>query len=202
MAEKDTTRDMTMAARHVYGPRPVSALLPALTRPAFRRRSPAAAQILADWPSIIGPALAAVTTPRRLAAGTLTLACTGPIATELQHLATELIARINAHLGLPTVQALRFVQTAAPPPATLSPPAPRITAAATKAAEAAVAGLPNGELRDALVALGRAVLTVDVDTSPALRERSPRASAAGGGLAPRTLTRFASPTDLSRKREK
>lgn len=158
---------MTMAPRHVYGPRPVSALVPALTRAAFRRRSPAAAQILADWPSIIGPALAAVTTPRRLAAGTLTLACTGPIATELQHLATELIARINAHLGTPTVRALRFVQTAPPP--TLRPPAPRITAATTKAAEAAVTGLPSGELRDALLALGRAVLTVD--TSPAQRER-------------------------------
>jgi len=111
---------------------------------------------MADWPSIIGPALAAVTTPRRLVAGALTLACSGPIAMELQHLTTELIARINAHLGTPTVQALRFVQTA-PPPAT-APPVPRVTPAATKAAEAAVAGLPSGELRDALAALGRAVL--------------------------------------------
>lgn len=191
-------RGMTMAPRHVYGPRPVSAVLPALTRAAFRRRSPAAAQIMADWPSIIGPALAAVTTPRRLAAGTLTLACTGPIATELQHLTTELIARINAHLGTPTVRALRFVQTA-PPPAP-PPSAPRITAAATEAAEVAVAALPSGELRDALAALGRAVLTVD--TSAASRERSPRASAAGEGLASRALTRFAARTDLSRKRER
>ena len=167
MAEKDTTSDMTMAPRHVYGPRPVSALLPALTRAAFRRRSPVAVQIAADWPSIIGPALAAVTTPRRLVAGTLTLACTGPIATELQHLATEVIARINSHLGSPTVRTLRFVQIA-PSPAP-APPARRISAAATQAAEAAVAGLPSGELRDALAALGRAVLTID--TSPAERER-------------------------------
>ncbi len=187
-----------MAPRHVYGPRPVSALLPVVTRAAFRRRSPAAAQVLADWPSIVGPALAAVTTPRRLLAGTLTLACSGPIAMELQHLATELIARINAHLGAPTVQALRFVQTA-PAPA-LPPRAPRVVAGAAEAAEAAVAGLPSGELRDALAALGRAVL--NVDTSPALRERSPRVSAAGEGLAPGTLTRFASRTDLSRKRER
>jgi len=199
MAEKDTTGGMTMAPRHVYGPRPVSALLPALTHAAFRRRSPAAAQILADWPSIIGPALAAVTTPRRLVAGTLTLACTGPIATELQHLATELIARINGYLGTPTVLALRFVQTAAPPAP--APPAPRITAAASQAAEAAVAGLPGGELRDALAALGRAVLTVD--TSPALRERSPRASAAGEGArsarpSPGSLREPTSPAERER----
>ena len=72
--------------RHVYGPRPVGALMPRLTRPAFRRRAPATAQVLADWSAIVGPAIAAVTTPRRLAAGTLTIACAGPIAMELQHL--------------------------------------------------------------------------------------------------------------------
>jgi hypothetical protein len=145
-----------MAPRHVYGPRPIGTLLPAVTRTAFRRRSPAAAQVLADWPSIIGPALAAVTTPRRLVAGTLTLACSGPIATELQHLAPELIARINAHLGSPAVQAIRFLQIA--PAAPLPPAAAPVTAATAEAAEAAVAGLPAGELRDALAALGRAVL--------------------------------------------
>ena len=97
--------------RHVYGPRPVGALMPRLTRPAFRRRAPATAQVLADWSAIVGPAIAAVTTPRRLSAGTLTIACAGPIAMELQHLAGEVIARINAHLGSQAVTALRFVQT-------------------------------------------------------------------------------------------
>ena len=97
--------------RHVYGPRPVGALMPRLTRAAFRRRAPATAQVLADWAAIVGPAIAAVTTPRRLAAGTLTIACAGPIAMELQHLSGEVIARINAHLGSQAVATLRFVQT-------------------------------------------------------------------------------------------
>ena len=66
--------------RHLYGPRPVGALLPALVRPAFRRRAPATAQVLADWEAIIGPALAAVTTPRKLFAGTLAIGCAGPVA--------------------------------------------------------------------------------------------------------------------------
>ena len=111
MAGKDTDGGMKRDERHVYGPRPVSALMPRLTRPAFRRRSPATAQVLADWAAIVGPAIAAVTTPRRLSAGTLTIACAGPIAMELQHLAGEVIARINAHLGSQVVTALRFVQT-------------------------------------------------------------------------------------------
>ena len=54
---------------------------------------------MADWPTIVGPAIAAVTMPRRLHGGTLTIACAGPIAMELQHLAREVIERINTHLG-------------------------------------------------------------------------------------------------------
>ena len=150
------------AARHVYGPRPVSALLPALTRPAFKRRAPAATQVMTDWPAIVGPALAAVTSPQRLSAGTLTVACAGPVAMELQHLSGELIGRINAHLGTPVVQRLRFVQTLPGPPIA---PAP-IPAAATHAAEQAVAAMPPGPLRDALAALGAAVLSGKPPSTP------------------------------------
>ncbi len=144
-------------ARHVYGPRPIGSLLPALTRPAFRRQGPAAAQVLADWPVIVGPEMAAITQPRRLTGGTLTIACSGPVAMELQHLAPELMARINAQLGGEPVQRLRFVQTVlrrAPD----TRPAPPPSSAARRAAEKAVGQLPAGPFRDALTALGRAVL--------------------------------------------
>jgi len=147
---------MNSDERHVYGPRPVAALMPRLTRPAFRRRAPATAQVLADWAAIVGPAIAAVTTPRRLASGALTIACSGPIAMELQHLSGEVMARINAHLGSQAVTALRFVQTpefTAPVAALPRPPDP----AKLAAVEAAVAVLPEGELRGALAALGRAM---------------------------------------------
>jgi hypothetical protein len=149
---------MNSDTRHVYGPRPVGALMPRLTRAAFRRRSPATAQVMADWSAIVGPAIAAVTTPRRLSAGTLTIACAGPIAMELQHLAGEVIARINAHLGGQAVSALRFVQTPEllAPLAGLPPPPDQAQLAAV---DAAVGGLPEGELRGALASLGRAMLT-------------------------------------------
>ncbi len=148
-----TTRDDDDKPRHPYGPRPVGALVPALVRPAFRRRAPATAQVLADWEAIIGPAIAAVTVPRRLSAGTLTLACSGPIALELQHLSAQLMARVNGHLGQVAVTRLRFVQDA---PVVAPRRAPRPQAVAQ--AREAVAGLPPGPLRDALEALGRAVL--------------------------------------------
>ncbi len=137
--------------RHPYGPRPIGALVPALTRPAFRKRSPAAAQIMADWAEIVGPALAAVTAPRRLGSGTLTVACSGPIALELQHLTAQLMERINRHLGRTVVEQLRFAQDLAP--ATRQPPA----APRTSPTPVDVPGVPAGPLRDALAALGAAV---------------------------------------------
>ena len=157
MAKEDTNRDMTKPWRPVHGPRPIAALVPSVTKAAFRRAGAATAQLMDAWSGIVGPALADLTTPRRLTQGTLTIACSGPTAMELQHLATELTARINTHLGAGTVKRLRFVQSTVvqPPPV----PRPRPTPAMEASANAAVAHLPEGPLRDALAALGRAVLT-------------------------------------------
>jgi hypothetical protein len=166
MAVKDTKSGMAAAPRHVYGPRPVGALVPGLTRAAFRRRAPGTAQVLADWSSIVGPALAAVTLPRRLAAGTLTIACSGPIAMELQHLSGELIARINTALGPGVVKTLRFLQVA-PEPAEIAAVVTR-SAQTLARAESAVESLPAGELREALTALGRAVFGAS-DSKPSTR---------------------------------
>ena len=148
-------RDGFTPARSPYGPRPLGALIPALTRPAFRKRSPAAAQLMADWTEAVGPALAAVTTPRRFTAGTLTIACAGPVAMELTHLAPQLVDRINAHLGRMLVERLRFVQQqpAAGPPARRGPAA----APLPEAVERAVSAVPGEELRAALAKLGRGV---------------------------------------------
>jgi len=155
--------------RHVYGPRPVGALVPRITRPAFRRRAPATAQVLADWPAIVGPAIAAVTTPRRLSNGTLTIACAGPIAMELQHMTAEVMARINTHLGKQVVTTLRFVQSLEVTPHARAT-APVSDPAKLAAIEASISGLPPGELRDALGALGR---TVAANTTPST-SRTPR----------------------------
>lgn len=150
MADTDGNR------RFTRGPKPLGALVPGLTRPAFRKRAPAAAQIMADWPSIVGPALAAATTPRKFAAGTLAIGCAGAVAMELQHLAPQLIARINGQLGQQIVERLRFVQEA--PPALAPRPAPP-RPQAVAAARDAVSTLEPGPLRDALEALGRRVLS-------------------------------------------
>lgn len=153
---KDSS-DPANSTRSPYGPRPLGALLPALTRPVFRKRSPGAAALMAEWPTVVGPALAGITTPKRLTAGTLTIGCNGPVAMELSHLAPQLVARINAHLGRTVVERLRFVQQAGSAPAPAAP-APRPAAEPLPPqVEAAVATLPPGELREALAKLARGV---------------------------------------------
>ncbi len=138
--------------RHLWGPRAVGSVLPALVRPAFRRRSPAAAQLMTDWAAIVGPALAAVTEPRRLSGTTLTVACAGPVAMELQHMAAELLARINGHLGRIVVERLRFTQDTAAARPPVSPP-PKVEAPSA----AAIPGVPPGPLHEALRRLSAAL---------------------------------------------
>lgn len=144
-------------------------MIPALTREAFRKRSPAAAQVMADWALIVGPELARATAPRRLTRGTLTIGCAGPVAMELQYLAAELINRINAHLGSAIVTQLKFVQVSLDFPVLAKPAA--IAPAVVAAVEAAVAALPEGDLRAALAALGRAVLAGKDSTTQASLKR-------------------------------
>ena len=124
--------------------RSLGVLMPGVTRPAFRRQSPAAVQVMLDWPDIVGPELARATVPRRLSAGTLTVACVGPVAMELQHQAPVVIARINGVCGAGVVSRLKMLQDITLRPA---PPPPRPRPVPEPVA---IGDMPDGPLRDAL----------------------------------------------------
>ena len=155
MADDDTRTGMAGPPRFVYGPRPVGSLVPHVTRPAYRKFNPASAQILADWEVIVGPKVASMTVPRRLDRGVLTIGCAGPAAMDLHYMGIEVINRINTHLGGQPVHSLKFTQAGMPPKA---PPARPSPPEAILEAEAAVATLPDGDLKSALAALGRVVI--------------------------------------------
>jgi hypothetical protein len=132
--------------------RSLGAVLFIVIRPALHSRRAAGARLLADWAVIVGPALAAATRPLRLEAGTLTIACNGPTAMEVQYAAARLIERVNTYLGRPSVERLRCAQQpvaasglAEPSPNLIcpSPPPPSDCRARS--------------LDEALAALGRAV---------------------------------------------
>lgn len=148
------------AERHVWGPRSLGAVLPLVTRSAYRHRNPATARLMTEWEAVVGPRIAAISAPRKLFSGTLSIATTGPVAMELQHLSAELIQRINLHLGGTVVTRVRFIQDYAPSPPTAAPamrqgPSPESLAQSG----AAVAHLPPGALRDALARFGAALLS-------------------------------------------
>lgn len=129
-----------------YAPRGIAALIAPVVRPAFKRRAPAAAQIMADWASIAGPHLSQRAAPVKFAGGTLTLACTGPTAMELQLLSPQIIARLNLALGNNMIERLRFVQQAPNISAPAPPPMPRQPVPPPP-------DLPDGELGQALARL-------------------------------------------------
>ena len=155
MADDDTPDGMAAAARFVHGPRPIGSLLPVVTRQTYRRHNPASAQIIADWEVIVGSRVAAMTTPRRLDRGVLTIACAGPAAMDMHYMGIEVINRINTHLGGQPVHSLKFTQAGMPRKPS---PVPRPPPEATREAQAAVADLPDGELKAALAALGGLVI--------------------------------------------
>ncbi|KXV23262.1 DUF721 domain-containing protein [Gluconobacter japonicus] len=131
------------------GARQIGALMPGITQPAFKKKSPLLVRLSMDWEDFIGPRLSKVTEPRRFSAGTLTLACSGPVAMELQHLALQIIERINTTCGLrgeTMIVRLKIVQdmTAFERPRPARP----------RPIQVDVPEIEDDELRDALQRLG------------------------------------------------
>jgi hypothetical protein len=135
------------ASRRTFVSLPLAQLVPPITRTAFRARSPAGADLMANWAAIVGPRLAEQTMPRKLSRGQLTIACSGPVGMELQHAAAVLIERINVQTGTRLVERLRFVQAQV----AVRPPA---MADSLPVVAEPLEALPAGPLNEALAALG------------------------------------------------
>ncbi len=123
-------------------------------------------QIISNWQAIVGDDLAQLTAPEKLTwsnppaaarddpngqTAILHIRVDGPIAIEVQHMAGQIIARVNQYLGAPLVQSLRILQ--APVTAPLSPARqePRSASPASEIDE------PEDALEAALVRLGAAI---------------------------------------------
>ncbi|GBD44664.1 hypothetical protein HRbin40_02154 [bacterium HR40] len=158
------------------GVRGLAALLAGVLEPAARQRGFARAALFGEWPRIVGPALAARCLPLaiefargRARHGTLVLAAGPAAALELQHLAPQIIERINTFFGQPTVTRLRFRPMPLPPLAMPEPPPLRELAPAERERVAErVQEIADPTLREALQALGEAIL----------RRQSPRETSA------------------------
>ena len=112
----------------------IGAYLPKVAAAAFERHGFPSADLLAEWPEIIGAEFAAISAPERLVwprgaepepgdarapvgfknarrvAATLVLRVDGPRAVEIQHVAPQLLERINVYFGYRAISELRLVQ--------------------------------------------------------------------------------------------
>lgn len=98
------------------GLRSLAATLPPITAPIFKTRGFSEAGILTDWPAIVGEMLGRRTAPERIAfprndrrGGTLHVTCESAFAPELQHLAPQVIERINGYFGYPAVARIKIL---------------------------------------------------------------------------------------------
>ena len=149
-----------------HGVRALAALLPKLAAPAMRKRGFTEAAMLMRWGDIVGPGLAADAVPDRLAfprgrngGATLHVRVAGAAALELQHLAPQIIERINVFFGYSAVARLALVQgPIAPPPARAeTEPLAPVTADRAEAIDRSAADIADPALRTAIAGLGRAV---------------------------------------------
>jgi len=135
--------------RRSFVTRGLAELVPGLTKAAYKKRSPAGALLMSNWTAIVGPRLAGETAPKKLSGTQLTIACSGPMAMELQHLSATLIERINIHAGRKLVERLRFVQEPVSEPVAVAARKPVAVEPLTE--------LPPGELNVALARLRAAI---------------------------------------------
>lgn len=132
--------------------------------PAARRRGLLEAKLLTEWPTIVGPGLAARCQPIRLSRsadrgdGILVLHVTGTAALELQHSELQVLERINGFFGSPAVSRLRLIQAPLRPSGRPGRPAPGALSDAEETDVAEAVGLiRDPDLRTALAGLGRAL---------------------------------------------
>lgn len=133
-----------------------------VTTPAMRRRGFAEATIVTDWPTIVGRPLSDNTRPSRIVfprgertGGTLHLVVAGAFAPEVQHLAPQIIERINAHFGYRAVGRMELHHGRLPPPQN-SAAAPAEAAEPDEKVAAAIDRVADEPLRAALDRLARA----------------------------------------------
>ncbi|MDA1098300.1 MAG: DciA family protein [Proteobacteria bacterium] len=147
---------------------PVAAgsILRRATATALRKRGFGEGEVIARWPEIVGPRLAALTAPEKLqqrrgdlAGAVLHIRVAGAAAVELQHMAPTVIERINGFYGYRAVDRLKLQQGPLPVREEPRPLQQRaLTAAESAAVTARTAGTRNTALRQALARLGSHVL--------------------------------------------
>jgi len=142
--------------------RAVSELLPAIHGAAFKRFGFVQSALVTRWPEIVGTRWAAASAPESLrfppgkkAEGVLTIVVRGAHAPMMQHIAPEIVERVNRFFGYAAVARLTIRQ------GEIAKPMPRSAPTALKPAPAEIGeglkGIVDPELRAVLESLAAGV---------------------------------------------
>ena len=156
------------------GAKAVGAFAARVTAKAFEDHGLSHAALLADWPAIAGADLAQFTRPERLVwprrteaaqdpseakqqsrGATLVLRVEGPRAIEIQHIAPQLIERLNTYLGFGAIARIRIEQAPLDAPANESLKPGGFDEAGTAYQADDLSDIEDEDLRGALARLGR-----------------------------------------------
>lgn len=146
-------------------PRALSATLPKITKAILDKGGRDYATIIAEWPAIVGTALAGSSQPDKLlrrragdersSGAVLTVRVSGGAALEIQHREPQIIERINAYLGYGAVARLKLVQgVLTRRPAAGLPPSRELSATESQAIESAASHVADPDLRRRLARFG------------------------------------------------
>jgi hypothetical protein len=112
------------------------------------------------WPEAVGPGLARVTRPLTLRGGKLTVAVEGAVwLQELSLFKNQLMSNLNERLGKNAIKSVLLIQATISPEPVPEKPFDRswlerpLTDEETAKIERTLAGLPEGEIRDAMKSL-------------------------------------------------
>jgi hypothetical protein len=140
-----------------------------LTRAAFARYGFAYADLLTQWPAIVGDSLAQWSEPERIRwprgggeerkqGGTLVIRATPGRGLDLQHETPRIIDRINSFYGYPAISAVKIMQAPLGRKKPSRRPPPELRPEEAKALEDQLAAVADPALKAALRRLGTGVL--------------------------------------------
>ncbi|MCX8474298.1 MAG: DciA family protein [Sphingomonas sp.] len=164
--KRATTRQPKLEPQRSNRARAVSELLPDVGRAAFRKFGFVQHAIVSRWGEIVGERYARVSMPESIrfpqgkrAEGVLSLVVAGAHAPMMQHIAPEIVDRVNRFFGYPAVVRvairqgeIKRVAKAAPPPS-LAP--------LTEAMGDSLRGIADPELKAVLESLAAGVAAAD-----------------------------------------
>jgi hypothetical protein len=143
--------------------RSVSEMLPEIGRASFRRFGFVQSSVVSRWGEIAGARFAEVSAPESIrfpqgqrSGGVLTLSVTGAHAPMMQHVAPEIIERVNRFFGYPAVAKVVIRQTGAMPVQPRRAPPPSLKPIPVELGDS-LRAIGDPELRAVLESLARGV---------------------------------------------